>query len=172
MLDALAVALESVAAQTGPFGVPSVDPLASVVGSAVGAFATTLVVGAIMVALAPAYTERMMDAVREEPVGSLVYGLVSLLFVVLVVVVLVVTIVGVLLAVPFAVLAALVWAVGAVVAYLAIAERLVGREDGWLRPLLVAAALNGGLALTGIGGIVSFCVGAAGFGAVLRDYLE
>jgi hypothetical protein len=34
--------------------------------------------------------------------------------------------------------------------------------------LLVAAALDGGLALTRIGGIVAFGIGAAGFGAVLN----
>lgn len=147
------------------------DPVGNVVGSAVGAFVTTLVVGAILVAIAPGYLERMMATVTEEPVGSFVYGLVALLAVVLVTVVLVVTIVGILLAIPFALLAALIWAVGAVVAYLAIADRLVGREDGWTKPLLVAAAINGGLTLTGLGGIVSFCIGAAGFGAVLKDKL-
>ena len=47
---------------------------------------------------------------------------------------------------------------------------LVGREDGWLKPLVVAALINGGLTLTGIGGLVSFAVGAAGFGALLRDW--
>ncbi|WP_256493302.1 hypothetical protein [Natronococcus zhouii] len=39
-----------------------------------------------------------------------------------------------------------------------------------MKPLLVATVINGGLALTGIGGIISFLVGAVGFGAVLRDY--
>jgi hypothetical protein len=37
---------------------------------------------------------------------------------------------------------------------------------------LIAAAINGGLTLTGIGALVSFCVGAAGFGVVVRDYLS
>jgi hypothetical protein len=45
---------------------------------------------------------------------------------------------------------------------LAAGERLVGRGEGWLKPLLVAAAINGGL--------ISFAIGAAGFGAVLQDY--
>ncbi|WP_255151348.1 hypothetical protein [Halorarius halobius] len=150
---------------------PDVGTGTSLVGSAVGAFVTTLVVGAILVAVAPDYTERMMGAVVDEPVGSFLYGLVSLLFVVLVTVVLAITVVGILFAVPLAVVAVVVWAVGAAIAYLAIAERFVGREDGWTKPLVVAAALNGGLTLTGIGGLLSFCIGAAGFGAVLRDWL-
>jgi hypothetical protein len=113
-----------------------------------------------------------MDVVRAEPVGSFLYGLVCLLFVVLVTVVLVLTGIGILLAIPFAILAALVWAVGAAVASLAVADRFVSREDDeWAKPLLLAAGLNGALALTGIGGLVAFCLGAAGFGAVLRDRL-
>jgi hypothetical protein len=143
-----------------------------VVGSAIGAFVTTLVVGAILVAVAPDYLERMMADLVEEPVGSFVYGLVCLVGLILVVFVLVITIIGILFAIPLAIVAGIVWAVGAAIAYLVIAERLVGRDgDDWLKPLLVAAALNGALTLTGIGGLVAFGIGAAGFGAVLRDWL-
>ncbi|WP_256300119.1 hypothetical protein [Haloarchaeobius salinus] len=143
-------------------------------GSSAGsAFLTTLVVGAIMIALAPDYTRRKMETVREDVVGSFVYGLVLLLALVVVTVLLAVTIIGIVLAIPLALLASLVWAVGATIGYLAIAERLVKpAPDEWLVPLLVAAGLNGLLVLTGIGGIVSFCIGAAGFGAVLRDWLD
>jgi hypothetical protein len=49
---------------------------------------------------------------------------------------------------------------------------LVGRDRGWLAALLVGAGINGLLTLTGIGSIVSFGVGAVGFGAVLRDRAE
>ncbi|NUB91740.1 hypothetical protein HT576_12010 [Haloterrigena sp. SYSU A121-1] len=141
------------------------------VGGAVGAFLTTLVVGAILVAIAPAYTERMMAAVLEDPFGAFLYGILSLLALGLLTFLLVITIVGIFVAIPLVLVAYLVWAVGAAVGYLAIAERLVGRDDGWLTPLLVAAAINGALALTGIGGLISLCVGAAGFGIVLRDAL-
>lgn len=154
--------------QAGPPRQPG--PATSLVGSATSAFLTTLAVGAIMVALAPSYTERTMDAVREEPLGSFLYGLVVLLVVAVLTVVLVLTFVGILVAIPLAILAGVIWAVGATVGFLAVAERLVGLEDGWLKPLVVAAALNGLLTLTGVGGLVAFGVGAAGFGAVLRDW--
>lgn len=147
-------------------------PAFRLIGSALGAFVTTLVVGAILLAISPDYTERTMGAVVDEPVESFLYGLVCLVFVVLVTIVLVVTIIGILLAIPFALLAYLVWAVGASIAFLAIGDRLVGHEDGWKKPLLVAAGINGGLTLTGIGGLLTFGIGAAGFGAVLRQYLE
>jgi hypothetical protein len=165
--------LAAVVLQGPPPGLPDIaeiDLVLGVASSAVGAFVTTLIVGAILVALAPEYTERMMDGVREDVFGSFLYGLLFLVALILLTVALVLTIFGILVAIPLIVLSTLVWAVGAAIAYLAIAERLVGLNDGWLKPLLVAALLNGGLALTAIGGLVSFAVGATGFGAVLRDY--
>lgn len=149
-----------------------VDPLVGVGGSALGAFVTTLVLGGILVAVAPGLLERTMTESRANPVGSFVYGLVCLVFAILVTFLLAITIVGLLVAIPFAVVTYLVWAVGATVAFLTIAVELVDPEDGWAKPLLVAAGLNGLLTLSAIGGIVSFVVGAVGFGALLRDWLE
>ncbi|MFB6295728.1 MAG: hypothetical protein ABEH66_02680 [Halobacteriales archaeon] len=137
-------------------------------GGAVGAFFTTLVVGAIMIAVLPGYTERTMASVLDEPVDSFLHGILLLLALVVVTVALVVTILGIVLAIPLILAAYLAWAVGSTIAYLAIADRLVGREDGWPKPLFVAAVINGGLALSGVGGIVAFCVGAVGVGAVFR----
>jgi hypothetical protein len=86
-----------------------------------------------------------MDRVTGDPVGSFAYGVAALLALVVAIVALVITIVGILVVIPLAILAGLVWAVGAAIGYLAIAERIVGREEGWLVPLLVAGAINGGL---------------------------
>lgn len=133
---------------------------------AVGAFLTTLVVGAILLAVAAEYTERMTAAVLDEPLGSFITGIG------LVTVLLAVTIFGLVLAIPLALVAYTVWAIEAAIAYLAIGDRLVGREDGWLKPLLVGAGINGLLALAGVGGIVSIAIGAAGFGAVLGSWFE
>lgn len=147
------------------------NPFVNLVGGAVGSFVTTLVVGAILVAVAPEYLEDRMAAVLEDPVGSFVYGFAVFLLLILVTIVLAITIIGIIVAVPLAILGYVVWAFGSGVAFLAIADRLVGHDDGWTTPLFVAAALNGGLVLTGIGGLVGFVVGAAGFGAVLEDRL-
>lgn len=87
------------------------------------------------------------------------------------IVVLFVTILGIPLAILLAIAAYLSWAAGAAVAFLAIGDRLVGRRDGWTKPLLVGAAVNGALTLSGIGALLAFAVGAAGFGAVLRALL-
>lgn len=148
------------------------NALLDLVGSAVGAFLTTLLVGAILVAFAEDYTIGKMATITEEPLGSFLYGLVTVVFFALVLIVLVLTIIGILVAIPLFILLYIAWAVGAAIAFLAVGDRLVGREDGWTKPLLVGAAVNGGLTLTGVGGILAFGVGAAGFGAVVRDYLE
>ncbi len=148
-----------------------IDGPSGLASGAVGAFLTTLIVGGILVVLAPDYTERKVAEVFDDPVTSFIYGFLFLLLLVLIVVVLVVTIIGILVAIPVVILAYLVWAVGATIGFLAIGDRIVGHEDDWLKPLLVAAAINGALALTGIGGIVSFLIGAVGFGAILRDYI-
>ncbi|QSW98540.1 hypothetical protein [Haloterrigena alkaliphila] len=168
---AQSVATTALLAQANPGIDVDIGATEGLVGGAVSAFLTTLVVGAIMVAIAPAYTERMMADALEDPVGAFLYGIVSLLALALLTVLLVVTIVGIFVALPLVLVAYLVWAVGATVGYLAIADRLVGRAYGWLQPLLLAAAINGALALTGVGGLVSICVGAVGFGVVLRNAL-
>lgn len=165
-------ALADVIAQSGVDWTVQFDPFGNLLRNAVGSFVTTLVVGAIMIAAAEEYTVSRMAALVEDPVRLGVYGIVCLVFILLVTIVLVITIIGILVAIPFAIAAFVVWAIGSAIAFLAIAERIVDREDGWGKPLLVAAALNGGLALTGIGGIVSFAVGAAGFGAVLKPWIE
>jgi hypothetical protein len=147
------------------------DPAAGLAGGAVGAFLTTLVVGAILVALAPDYTVDRMTAVLEDPLGSFVYGIVVFLLLAVLAFVLVLSIVGILVVIPLVLVVYVLWAVGSTVAFLAIADRLVDRGDDWLKPLLVAAAINGGLTLTGVGGILALAVGAAGFGAILDDLL-
>lgn len=172
MIDLLSAATDGfLLVQMEPGTGPEPGAGGSLVGSAVGAFVTTLIVGGLLVTFAENYTIRMMDYLREEAVGSFLYGIVALLALAVVAVLLVITIVGILLALPLLLVAYVVWAIGASIAFLAVGDRIVGREDGWLKPLLVGAAINGGLTITGVGAIVTFVVGAAGFGAVLRDYL-
>lgn len=165
----LAPALLAVVAQAVPPGnVPVGESLA---GSAVGAFLSTLIVAGILVLVAPDYVERMMAELAEEPLVSFVVGFGALLALLVVAVILVITIVGILLAIPLLLIAWVLWAVGSAIGYLAIATRFVDADDSWAIPIVVAAGISGLLALTGIGGLVGFGVGAAGFGAVLRDLL-
>lgn len=163
-----------VAQQMDPNPVPDprVSGITSLFASALGSFLTTLIVGAILIAIAPEYSrDRMADALAE-PIESFLYGIGSLLLLFIAIFVLAITIVGIIVAIPLAILAYVIWAVGAAIAFLAIGDRLVGHGDGWTKPLLVGAAINGGLTLTGIGGLLTFAIGAVGFGTVLRGYLS
>lgn len=199
-------------------------------GGAGSALLTTLIVGALLIAVAPAFTERAVDHVWDTPVGSLLWGVLGIGGVIAVAILLVISVVGLLFVIPFVLVAYVAWAVGSTVAFLAVGERLAeafdlgsdgrasrgpqgggsgapedrprstdhgwgsgderygsagddgsaadeswsSRGDGrdWLVPLLLAALLNGGLVLSGIGGLVAFVVGLVGFGALLQDWLE
>jgi hypothetical protein len=149
-----------------------VDAAAGVVSGAIGSFLLTLLVGAVLLALSPGYVERRAGAFLEDPVGAFVYGFLVLVLVGLTAIVLVITLIGILVAIPLIVVTAVLVYVGSAVAFLAIGDRLVGGIDERpLRPLAVGAAINGGLALTGVGGLVALCVSAAGFGVVVKDVL-
>jgi len=203
----------------------AVDPAAGVLGSAGAAFLTTLLVGAILIALWPAATDRRMATVWEEPLDSFLWGLVGIGGVLVLSILLVISIVGILVVIPFLIAAYLAWAVGSTVAFLAIGDRLTDafgtgdddagdgdrhdrhddrdrhdgwgtrdeRDDrdggwgddaedtdplahrdgdrGWLWPLVLGASLNGGLVLSGLGGLVALGIGMVGFGALLTDTL-
>lgn len=167
-ISSFVVSILLVEVETGGIDV-KIDLGTGLAGGAVGAFLTTLIVGAILIAIAPRYTERMMEYTVSNVLGSFVYGVVVLVLLIVLTFLLVITIFGILIAIPLILAAILIWSVGAAIAYLAIADRLVGHEDGWLKPLVIGAAINGGLALTGVGGILTFAIGATGFGAVLQN---
>lgn len=151
-----------------PFDPGGVDPAVGLGSGAAGTFVSTLVVGALLLVLAPDWTRARMRDVADDPFGSFVYGVVALVAAIVVVVLLFVTILGIPLALLLAFALYLAWVVGAVVGYLAIADRFVNVDDDWVVALAVAAVLNAVLTLTGVGALVSFCVGAAGFGTLLR----
>lgn len=171
MVDVTWVLWRSLATLQTQFGVFEIDvnPAEGLFGGAVSAFVTTLVIGAILIAIAPAYTERTMATLEDDAVSTFVYSIFILISLVVLTVLLVITIFGILLAIPLVMLAVLVWGVGAAIAFLLIGDRLVGHEDGWGKALVVGAALSGLLTVSGVGGILAFCIGAAGFGAVVRD---
>ncbi|WP_302081743.1 hypothetical protein [Salinibaculum rarum] len=124
------IVVQSVVSRT-----PDVDPGVGLGGSAVSAFLSTLLVGGILIALTPAYTERLVDRIADDAIGSFIYGLLVLVSLILVVVVLALTIVGVVVAVPLAIVVGLMWAAGAAIAFVAIGERLAVRPRvGTTRP--------------------------------------
>lgn len=168
----LALRSVDVILQGGPDFAVEVGPGGGLAGSALSAFATTLVVSLLLVAFVPEYTERMIRQVEDDPLDSFLYGFLALLVLVVLIIAFAITIIGLVVAIPLVLMAYVFWAVGGAVAFLAIALRIVDRDDGWLKPILVAAAISGALVLTGIGGLVSLVIGAVGFGTVLQDFLD
>ena len=101
-------------------------------GGAVSAFLTTLILGAIFVAVFPDASERLMASVVDDPFNSVAYGVFALFAVVLMTLALVMSVIGIPVAVLLLVSAYVAWGAGAAIAFLAIADRLVGHADGWL----------------------------------------
>ncbi|QSG07777.1 hypothetical protein [Halapricum desulfuricans] len=149
----------------------SPDLVTTLVGGAVITFLATLLSGAFLTTFEPRYTDRMIDAVRARPLGSLLYGLLSMLTARLLVLLLTITVIAAPVALIVLVVAVVAAVLGATIVFLGIAGRLVDIDDHWLTALVLAAALNGGLVLTGVGGLVSLGAAAAGFGAMLNDYI-
>lgn len=171
VLDA-ALAIAELVLQQQPTPPAEPNPGAAAGGGALGAFLSTLIVGGILVFAAPDYVESRVRALADHPLACFAYGFVLAIVIAVIAVILVVTIIGIPVAILLGIVVWLLWAVGSAIGYLAIANRLVGHEGGWLLPLLVAALINGVLTLTVIGGLVSLLVGTAGFGAVLRGLLR
>jgi hypothetical protein len=138
---------------------------------AMGTLLGTLVVGALLLALAPDWTERVIATVEDDPVTSFLYGLLVLVALVVVTVALVVTIVGILVVIPLLLLVALLYLVGSATVFVYLGERLVEALDTdtsrWGH-LLVGSVLAGVLALVpAVGGVLNFVVNAVGVGAIV-----
>jgi len=62
-----------------------------------------------------------------------------------------VTIIGFPAALALLVAADILGRVGSTIVFLSVADSLVGHDDGWIIPLVIAGEISGGLALTGVG---------------------
>ncbi len=148
------------------------NPIEGVLGGAVTAFLSTLVFGAVALAIRPDYVDRTAASFLDDLVGSFFYGLLGLVGVACATFLLVISLIGIPLALLLVLVAYVLWAIGSAIAFLAIGGRLVANRENRLVPLAVGAGINGALVLSGIGGLVALCIGAAGFGAVVRRWLE
>lgn len=139
--------------------------------SAVGTFLGTLVVGGLLLLLVPAFVERSIETIEEEPGQSFVWGLGIGILLVIVLLGLVITIVGIVIAIPLLLVMAVVWFVGSAIVFIYLGERLADAADvetsRWGH-LLVGAVLTTVIAAVPfVGGLINFVINVFGVGAIV-----
>lgn len=161
--------------QQGPF-TQSPDPgtFARFFGStisAVGTFVGTLIVGALLIAIAPDYTEKIIDTIEDEPVTSFLWGLGIFIALIVVVVILVITLLGIIVAVPLIFLMILVSLVGGAIVFIYVGERLLDAANvetsRWGHLVAGAFVATVLAAIPFIGGVTNFIVNSVGVGAIV-----
>lgn len=155
--------------QVGPFPAPLSDPAILAAGISV---VSTLLIGGLLVLAWPRYVEARVDELAANPGSGVAYGVVSLGGLLVGALLFNLTGVGILLGIPLLLAFLVLGAAGSAIGFITIADRLVDRDTGWGVPLVAAALLNGGLALTGIGGVLGSVVAAAGAGPIVHEKLE
>ena len=153
---------------------PPTDPTPvaefGIASRAAGTFFGTLIVGALLLALAPDYTEAIIETAEEDLGPSFLWGIGIFVALIGVTLILVFTIVGILVALPLALVALLLYLVGSAIVFVAVGERLLDATDvdasRWgdlVVGALVAAVLA---AIPFLGGLANFVVNAVGIGAI------
>ncbi|OAQ52243.1 hypothetical protein HTG_11520 [Natrinema mahii] len=137
---------------------------------AIGAGLVTLVVGGLLLAVAPDSTRRQTDRALESPGIAFVYGIASLVAVIGASVLLAITVIGLVLAIPLLLVFALVALVAGEYGYLAVG-RLV--SDNRLLALGCAIVVSVAVgAVPVLGSVVGFVISSVGLGTVVMAFLE
>ncbi len=137
---------------------------------AVGAGLVTLVVGGLLLAVAPDSTRRQTDRALESPEIAFAYGVASLVAAIGASVLLAITVIGVVFAIPLLLVSALVALVAGEYGYLA-----VGRLVSDNRPLALGSAIVVSVAVGAVpvlGPVVGFLISSVGLGTVVMAFLE
>ncbi|ELZ04692.1 hypothetical protein [Natrialba asiatica] len=161
-----------VLAQSDPNGAPvGTEPvIGSLFTSAIGSALTTLVVGGLLVALAPERTRELTDTAIDRPGAAFGYGFLTLIVFIGAVIMLAITVIGILVVIPLALVFAIVALVGGELGYLA-----VGRlaSERWSVVIAVAVVVSG---VTGfvpvLGTIVAFVISSIGIGTIAMAVID
>lgn len=168
-----ALALAGVAAAQGQqFTDPEVVTGTSPLVRFVGGFLGNLLVGGILVAVAPSFTKRVMATAREDAILAFVYGLATAITAVVVTFILAATGIGLILAIPLIFALAVVGIVGGAAAFVlvgSLALEASGESEPGLGRSVVVGALAAGVfsAIPIVGGLAEFVVGTVGLGALV-----
>jgi hypothetical protein len=142
--------------------------------SAAGALLGTLIIGALLLAIAPGFTERIINTIEDEPVSSFLWGLGIFVAFIVVIIVLFITLIGIVVAIPLILLMVFVSLFGGALVFIVIGERLLVAANvetsrwGHLAVGAVVAALLAVIPV--IGGVTNFIVNTVGVGAIVYDW--
>lgn len=172
-LAALVALADPAAAQTLPETPrrPVFGPLVSFAAGLV----VNLVLGVIVVGVAPDYSRALVDRIRSEPFESFVFGLVTYVAVIVASILLAITIIGIVVLIPGLIVLAVVGVAANVLAVVTVGAVLTGRtRDASLWTALVAGAVVVSLltAIPVVGDLTNFVLGTLGMGAIASQYWE
>ncbi|MFK5602423.1 MULTISPECIES: hypothetical protein [unclassified Haloferax] len=173
------LSLLSVLALAGTAAAQNFDsaPQLSPVFRAGGSFLIDLVVGGILVAVAPAYTRDAIAEIRDDPGGSFLWGLGVSIGGVIVLVLLAITIIGLLVAIPGFLALVLLSIVGGAVSTVFLGSLVTGTASGGSPPLGVSVAVGALVAailslVPILGSVILFVVDMLGLGVVGRNLVR
>ncbi|QLD88019.1 hypothetical protein HWV07_02780 [Natronomonas salina] len=152
-----------VAAQQAPSATTPETGL-SLTAQAITSAIFTVIVGGLMLALAPDYTERTTDRIVEDPGETFLFGLGIFVAAVIGIVLLAITGIGLLLAVPMLIAMAVIGVLG----YIAFGRALVDDRGAALLIAVVISAFTAGVPI--LGGLVGFVLGCMAIGAWYLEY--
>lgn len=131
-------------------------------------FFGTLIIGALILALAPEFVDRIVDRVHEETGMCIGWGILVFIIFFGAVILLIITVIGILVVIPLAIGFGILAAAGNALGYLALFAPHI--ESRWAA-LVVGAAISGIAAIIPIvGGLLGFIVGSLGVGAIVREW--
>ena len=154
----------------GPGDSTQYTPFMELFAGGIGAGIATLVIGGLLILLAPQLTGRVTDRAIDEPVVAFLWGFGVTVLVIVVAVGLAITVVGVVIAIPLLLVFGLFALVTAEFGFLA-TGRLA--SDDWTVVLFVAvlvAVVTGFVPI--LGGLLSFVIGSIGIGAAIVEYRD
>lgn len=131
-------------------------------------FFGTLIIGALILALAPEFVDRIVDRVHNETGMSFGWGVLVFIVFFVAIFLLIITIVGILVVIPLAIAFGILAAAGNALGYLSLFAPHI--ENRWAA-LVVGAAISGIAAIIPVvGGLLGFVVGSLGVGAIVREW--
>ena len=143
--------------------------------SFVAGLAVNLVLGALVVGVAPDYSRAIVGRIRSEPVESFFFGIAVLIATVVAAIVLAITIIGLVVLVPGAFVLAIVGVVANVLATVTVGAVATGwTEDSslWTSVAVGAAVVALLTAIPLVNGLANFVLGSLGMGAIAARIWE